>query len=59
MIDVVELVPAPRPAFSVSEHHAIKLNAFSDLRPWRDALKDYLNPPGKPRQRIKAWRTKL
>ncbi len=35
--------PAPRPAFSVLEHRAIRLHALPDLRPWREALKDYLH----------------
>lgn len=34
--------PAPRPAYSVLEHAEIKLNGFQDLRPWQDALKDFL-----------------
>ncbi|MDA8226874.1 MAG: dTDP-4-dehydrorhamnose reductase [Desulfitobacterium hafniense] len=35
--------PAARPAYSVLEHRAIRLHALPDLRPWREALKDYLN----------------
>lgn len=34
--------PAARPAFSVLDHMAIRLNGFSDLRHWRDALKDFI-----------------
>lgn len=34
--------PAPRPAFSVLEHKAIRLNGFKDLRFWREGLKDFL-----------------
>lgn len=34
--------PAPRPAFSVMDHMAIRLNGLQDLRPWREALRDFL-----------------
>jgi len=34
--------PAPRPAYSVMDHSAIRQNGFSDLRHWRDALRAYL-----------------
>ena len=34
--------PAPRPAYSVLEHAGIDLNGFQDLRPWQEALKDFL-----------------
>lgn len=34
--------PAHRPANSVMEHLSIRTNDFSDLRPWREALKDFL-----------------
>ncbi|WP_025681697.1 dTDP-4-dehydrorhamnose reductase [Paenibacillus massiliensis] len=34
--------PAHRPANSVMEHLSIRTNGFSDLRPWREALKDFL-----------------
>lgn len=35
--------PAPRPAFSVLDHGAIRAHGFQPLRPWRDALREYLN----------------
>lgn len=34
--------PAPRPAFSVMEHCAIRTNGLTPMRGWREALKDYL-----------------
>lgn len=34
--------PAPRPAFSVMDHSAIRSNGLNDLRPWREALNHYL-----------------
>ncbi|MFC5649815.1 dTDP-4-dehydrorhamnose reductase [Paenibacillus solisilvae] len=34
--------PAPRPAFSVMDHSAIRINGLKDLRPWREALIHYL-----------------
>ncbi|WNQ12895.1 dTDP-4-dehydrorhamnose reductase [Paenibacillus aurantius] len=34
--------PAPRPAYSVLDHLAIRAGGFSELRPWRDALKEFL-----------------
>ncbi|MFC4599684.1 dTDP-4-dehydrorhamnose reductase [Cohnella hongkongensis] len=34
---------APRPAFSVLGHRALTEAGFSPLRPWRDALRDYLS----------------
>jgi dTDP-4-dehydrorhamnose reductase len=34
--------PAPRPAFSVMDHMAIRLNGLKDLRHWRDALSAFL-----------------
>ncbi|WP_134683471.1 dTDP-4-dehydrorhamnose reductase [Brevibacillus migulae] len=35
--------PAPRPRYSVFDHMAIRLNGFQPIRPWKDALKDYLD----------------
>lgn len=35
--------PAPRPKYSVMDHQSIRTNEFQDLRPWHDALKDFLN----------------
>ena len=34
--------PAPRPKFSVLDHMSIRANGFSDLRHWREALKEFL-----------------
>ena len=34
--------PAPRPAYSVFEHMALKLNGFSEMRNWREALKEFI-----------------
>ncbi|RED57624.1 dTDP-4-dehydrorhamnose reductase [Cohnella lupini] len=34
--------PAPRPAYSVMDHSAIRQNGFSQLRPWREGLKAFL-----------------
>jgi dTDP-4-dehydrorhamnose reductase len=34
--------PAPRPAYSVMDHSAIRFNGLTDLRPWREALKHFL-----------------
>ncbi|BBI36167.1 dTDP-4-dehydrorhamnose reductase [Cohnella abietis] len=34
--------PAPRPAYSVMDHSAIRQNGFTDLRPWREGLQAFL-----------------
>ncbi|MEJ9151437.1 dTDP-4-dehydrorhamnose reductase [Bacillus smithii] len=34
--------PAPRPAYSVMEHMALRLNGFTEMPNWRDSLKRYL-----------------
>lgn len=34
--------PAPRPAFSVMDHSAIRQNDLPELRPWREALRAFL-----------------
>jgi dTDP-4-dehydrorhamnose reductase len=34
--------PAPRPAYSVMDHAAIRYNGLTMLRPWREALQHYL-----------------
>jgi dTDP-4-dehydrorhamnose reductase len=34
--------PAPRPAYSVMDHGAIRYNGLELLRPWREALRHYL-----------------
>jgi dTDP-4-dehydrorhamnose reductase len=42
--------PAPRPKFSVMDHMAIRINGFTDLRHWREALKDFLTEYGQYEQ---------
>jgi len=34
--------PAPRPRYSVMDHQSIRANGFTDLRPWREALRAFL-----------------
>ncbi|MNJ40606.1 dTDP-4-dehydrorhamnose reductase [compost metagenome] len=34
--------PAVRPAFSVFDHMALRINGFTTPRPWREALEDFL-----------------
>jgi len=34
--------PAPRPAYSVLDHGAIRSHGLKPLRPWREALRHYL-----------------
>ena len=34
--------PAPRPAYSVMDHSAIRINGLADLRPWREGLVHFL-----------------
>jgi dTDP-4-dehydrorhamnose reductase len=34
--------PAPRPAYSVMDHMSIRINGLKEFRPWRDALKAFL-----------------
>jgi dTDP-4-dehydrorhamnose reductase len=34
--------PAPRPSYSVMDHLAIRSQGFADLRPWREALQEFL-----------------
>jgi dTDP-4-dehydrorhamnose reductase len=34
--------PAPRPKYSVMDHQSIRINGFEDLRPWKEALVDFL-----------------
>lgn len=35
--------PAPRPKNSIMEHLSIRTNGFRDLRPWREALQNFIN----------------
>jgi dTDP-4-dehydrorhamnose reductase len=35
--------PAPRPAYSVFEHMALRLNGFSEMRKWREALREFIH----------------
>ncbi|WP_433945650.1 dTDP-4-dehydrorhamnose reductase [Paenibacillus sp. SN-8-1] len=35
--------PAPRPAYSVLMQRALRLNGFSPLRDWKEALEDFMN----------------
>jgi dTDP-4-dehydrorhamnose reductase len=35
--------PAPRPAYSVFDHMAIRLNGFKDLPHWRESLKRFIH----------------
>lgn len=35
--------PAPRPAYSVFEHMALRLNGFNDMREWRNALREFIS----------------
>lgn len=34
---------APRPAYSVLDHMAIRINGFQDLRTWQEALQDFIS----------------
>ncbi|KZE97369.1 dTDP-4-dehydrorhamnose reductase [Geobacillus stearothermophilus] len=34
--------PAPRPAYSVFDHMALRLNGFNEMRNWREALKEFI-----------------
>lgn len=34
--------PAPRPAYAVFAHTALRLNGFSEIRGWREALKEFI-----------------
>jgi dTDP-4-dehydrorhamnose reductase len=34
--------PAPRPRYSVMDHMSIRVNGFADLRPWQEALREFL-----------------
>lgn len=38
--------PARRPAYSVLDHMALRLNGFRELRHWREALKEFMNVYG-------------
>ncbi|SCW85498.1 dTDP-4-dehydrorhamnose reductase [Paenibacillus tianmuensis] len=39
--------PAPRPAYSVMDHMAIRINCLKDLRHWKEALSGFLMEIGK------------
>ncbi|WP_025847892.1 dTDP-4-dehydrorhamnose reductase [Paenibacillus ehimensis] len=39
--------PAPRPAYSVMDHMAIRINGLNDLRHWKEALSGFLMEIGK------------
>lgn len=34
--------PAPRPVNSVMDHLSIRTNGLTDLRPWREGLRDFI-----------------
>lgn len=34
--------PAPRPRHSVMDHQSIRANSFTDLRPWQEALSEFI-----------------
>jgi dTDP-4-dehydrorhamnose reductase len=34
--------PAPRPKYSVMDHQSIRTHNFTDLRPWREALAEFI-----------------
>jgi dTDP-4-dehydrorhamnose reductase len=34
--------PAPRPQYSVMDHMSIRVNGFADLRPWREAVREFI-----------------
>lgn len=34
--------PANRPSYSVFEHMALRINGFSEMRHWREALTDFI-----------------
>ncbi|AFC27522.1 dTDP-4-dehydrorhamnose reductase [Paenibacillus mucilaginosus 3016] len=38
--------PAPRPSYSVMDHLSIRTNGFNEIRPWREALIDFLQKYG-------------
>jgi len=40
--------PAPRPAYSVLGNMAIRVNGFTELRHWKEALKSFLKELGQP-----------
>ncbi|MBB6024676.1 dTDP-4-dehydrorhamnose reductase [Paenibacillus sp. JGP012] len=42
--------PAPRPVNSVIDHLSIRTNDLTDLRPWREGLRDFIRSMSEPKQ---------